>query len=930
MVTARSERPRFFDGQYIGAADLAATVDYARELSREAALAGQSWGICIGLDLVEVANGSGSFDYFILPGLAFDGYGRPIVVLAPAPVPASLFADFPSGNQSVWLRYDEGQTRGLRPGWQSCDAADAYARVRESFAVEAGPMTAIKDRQSGVDIAGAVVEDARLGLISIDAEAPLVCDGSMPHQTYPADNARWLVPVGAASWTQGAPGTLGERSADAKKFSRTLRRYVGQVAESLYAADGILRLRDRMTDRDDTQTPDAQCAASSVGTDDLVNATDPKDSSKTLPRLVGKELVWVEGHMRVTGDARLWGTRLELRKADGSADIPLHLRRAPVANAQGGQDLEIAIGIEGDGKSRLLAGIAPDGQPFSARMQLRNDGRLAVGPVIPADVKTHTILAHAEDHASIAIAAGATKLAKLQFATAGALAETAHLGFDGDTDLLRLGSSADLADFLYITTVGKVGIRTDKVDAVDIAANDLVVRSPGPAGMTIFSSAGATGRINFGDDIDDPARHSNGSLVYHNGFGRMEFWTNGASRVSIGGSGNVGIGTTAPSARLQIHSANDGRTLRLDADRIQADNGGPASQLGLQPGGGGILINGSLSADQQIAIGGDGRVGMGTGAPGGTFHIRNANANLIVESSSGTSPRFSLVSGGITRTTLEADTGTGRTRLTSNGATALTAENNRVGVNIGGNAPVTHLHVQGNLAGDASDPGAHVAFIDNQAGANADVLALRVAAGAPDGSSNFITFFGGGNILGRIEGNGGGISFLSGSGDFAECLRRADAVEPIGPGRIVGVHGGRISLDTDGADSLMVTTDRAAVVGNVPDHGEDGWERVAMVGQVPVHVDGPVRAGDYILPSGKGDGAGRAVPAAALAPAETIKVVGRAWEDSDDPGRKRINVAVGMAGAMPADAMASAFATQAETIARLEAQLATLAARLEG
>src|SRR5262249_9581995 len=160
-----------------------------------------------------------------------------------------------------------------------CDAGDAYARIRESFAVEVGPMSAVKDRQSGVDVAGAHVEDARLALNSIDADAPLVCDASIPHQTFPADSARWLVPLGTASWTAGAPGSLGERSADAKKVSRTLRRYVGQVAESLYAADGVLRLRDRMTDRDPGKTPDEQCGATSIKTDDLANAVDPTDSS---------------------------------------------------------------------------------------------------------------------------------------------------------------------------------------------------------------------------------------------------------------------------------------------------------------------------------------------------------------------------------------------------------------------------------------------------------------------------------------------------------------------------------------------------------------------------------------------------------------------------------------------------------------------------
>jgi len=929
MVTARSERPRFFEGQYIGAADLAATVDYAREVAREGALGGQTWGICIGLDLVEVANASGGFDYFVLPGLAFDGYGRPVVVLSPAPVPASLFADLPTGNQNVWLRYDETLNRGLRPGWESCDAGDAYARVRESFAVEVGPMSAVKDRQSGVDVAGAHVEDARLALNSVDADAPLVCDASIPHQTFPADSARWLIPLGVASWTAGAPGSLGERSADAKKVSRTLRRYVGQVAESVYAADGVLRLRDRMTDRDAGKTPDEQCSASAIKSDDLANAVDPTDSSKTLDRLIGTELVWVEGHMRVTGDARLWGTKLELRKKDGTDDgIPLHLVRGAALNADGGADLEMALGATADGKTRLVAGIAAPGNPFEPKLQLKNDGRLAVGPVIPADVKSHTILATTEGDTSSAIASAVNKVAKLQFATGATLAESAHFAFDDSTKKLRLGAGTDLAKYMHLTTGGKVGIQNEAPEQLDSDANDLVVQSLANVGITLLSDADDGGRINFADDAADPARRHAGSILYEHSPDRMEFWTNSDFRVAIDSTGNVGIGTETPAARLQIESLTDAHRLKLDATEIQAENGGVASQLSLQPDGGDTLFGASLT--NQVFIGDNGRIGIGTTSPAGSIHVQSSAPNIQVDTTGGTNPRLTLAENGITRSTLEVDTISDRTLLRNGGTTSLVAEGGKVGINIGNDSPVTHLHVRGSIDGDAGLANSHIAFIENTAGGSADVLALRVGRSDPREGNNFITFFGTANIQGRIEGNaaGNGISFLTGSGDFAECLRRKADEGPIGPGRIVGVRGGTISLVTEDADNLMVTTDHAAVVGNVPAGGEAEWERIALVGQVPVMVEGAVAAGDYILPSGRNDGIGRAVPRRRLTAADAVRIVGRAWECSDDEGPKNVIVAIGIVGT--GEAMADTLTQQAKRIEQLQAQIEALAARLEG
>lgn len=935
MATARSERPRYFEGQYIGAADLMAAVDYSRELAREAALAGQTWGICVGLDLVETANAEGGFDYFVLPGFAFDGYGRPIVVLAPAPVPASLFAGMASGNQRVWIRYDERQTRGLRPGWESCGSSDAYSRVRESFAIEAGPMSTLIERQSGVDIAGETVADARLAQIEIDPDAALLCDASIPYQTFQADTARWLVPLGSATWTAGAPGQLGERSVDAKKLSRSYRRYIGQVAESLFAADGVLRLRDRQTDRDDTKPVDDQCAQSSVTTDDLVNVTDPKDSTKTLERLAGKELVWVEGHMRVIGDARMWGTRVEFRSAKGSDDgVPLHLNRRNTINADGGQDLELVLGATGTGKTRLVAGFLQPGQPLQTRMQLRDDGRLAVGNSFPADVKTPTILAYTPAGTTIAIGTGSKNLGKLMFAADAALSDNAHIAYDDNVKKLRITVGADLANATTFAETGHVGIRMADPITAHADANDLVINNlTANPGLTLLGGANRTGNIHFADGLNGSAENRAGFIRYMHSADRLQFGTTDSVRMTIDSVGRVGLDTISPAARLEVHDPDTSLSLRMNGDNLQASSGGSAVPLQLQPNGGGVRWHGNGSATVRAALSGSAKFGLGTDVPFSDLHIRKTQPEIMMDvAPGGALARIEFSRNGAVEANYSYDLATRETWLVNDGAKAIKLRREKVGINLGNVAPETTLHVKGSSSGSAATAANHLVLFDNTAGNDADVLALRVA-GSADSNNNFITFFDGSGAIGRIEKSGQTSSknpketgtflrLISGGADFAECLPRGAGVAAIGPGRIVGVRGGHISLMTRDAEALLVTTDRAVVVGNAPASGaEQDWEHVALVGQVPIFIDGPVTAGDFIVPSGRDDGCGRAVAADAIGPALAPQVVGRAWESCAQRKRRRVLVAVGVAGATAADAGARMIAAQADRIAALEARL---------
>jgi hypothetical protein len=342
----QSERPRFFEGQYLGAEDLSAAVDYERVQSTRHALAAHTWGIAIGLDLVELQLPSGDIGVTIAPGIAWDGYGRAVVVLAPARLTADKFGNFqadtpPDGQLvKVWLRYDETATKQPAAGFQACRTDEQNARIVESFAIEVGDPA--NGEHGSLSIAGRSV-DAAKARSAFNPNALDVYDESVPYQVFPDGKLPyWLIPIGYVRWLKqgGQPGRLIARNdngatPDSDQI-RSFRRYVGAVAETVYAADGVIRMRDRWSD--------------------------PTQSSFQPPRATidpskpPNDLVWIEGHLRVAGDGRIVGGKLEFRDQPGDDTVPLALRIKP--NNQGGRDLQIITGAEANptGKHALAVG----------------------------------------------------------------------------------------------------------------------------------------------------------------------------------------------------------------------------------------------------------------------------------------------------------------------------------------------------------------------------------------------------------------------------------------------------------------------------------------------------------------------------------------------------------------------------------------------
>lgn len=140
-----------------------------------------------------------------------------------------------------------------------------------------------------------------------------------------------------------------------------------------------------------------------------------------------------------------------------------------------------------------------------------------------------------------------------------------------------------------------------------------------------------------------------------------------------------------------------------------------------------------------------------------------------------------------------------------------------------------------------------------------------------------------------------GITFASGAEDYAEYLPKFNLEDKFSPGEVVGMKNGYISKNTWDADRIMVISHNPAVLGGLPGGGEEHkYEMVAFLGQIPTMVLGKVTAGDYILPSGNGDGFGIAKSPERMRADDYNQILGVAWENSKNNTFNMINVAVGL------------------------------------
>ncbi len=374
MPTNQVRRPRFYEGQFLGAADLTSVVEYARLEDARHMLGGHTWGIAAGLELREQPSpaGGGAVDVFVQPGYAWDGFGRPIVVLSPFKIGAERFASFPFDpanpngySVGVWLRYQEATTQGAGFGFELCDSSDQNSRIDESFQLEVGPRPGHPDRHDPVSVAGRSV-DAQEVLRAFDPAAPQVFDESVSYQAFPSagERSRWLVPLGNVLWKPDAnpnlPGTFAALSGAAVQASLLLRRYIGVVAGSI-------------------ESPGGQFAGGQM----ISGHIRLHDRNQGYSLVQSNDLVWVEGSLRVAGDVKLFNGKLDFRDDQGlDKGIPLVLQRSD--GVAGGGSVQAVIGKANAGNNSFAFGPLDNNNNFVSKVVVRDDGRVGIGTTTPA------------------------------------------------------------------------------------------------------------------------------------------------------------------------------------------------------------------------------------------------------------------------------------------------------------------------------------------------------------------------------------------------------------------------------------------------------------------------------------------------------------------------------------------------------------------
>ena len=120
------------------------------------------------------------------------------------------------------------------------------------------------------------------------------------------------------------------------------------VAEAIEAADGRIRLKNR---------------------------------GNGLPTVRTDELVWVEGDLRIEGDLRLFNHKLDFRDSGGSDNgAPLGINRVDSAGAR----LQVVIGKASAGANGFAVGPLDASDKFSAKLTVRDDGKVGIGTATPA------------------------------------------------------------------------------------------------------------------------------------------------------------------------------------------------------------------------------------------------------------------------------------------------------------------------------------------------------------------------------------------------------------------------------------------------------------------------------------------------------------------------------------------------------------------
>jgi len=187
----------------------------------------------------------------------------------------------------------------------------------------------------------------------------------------------------------------------------------------------------------------------------------------------------------------------------------------------------------------------------------------------------------------------------------------------------------DLAPKESPVFTGNVGIGTASPDARLEVVDNLEVSGLNPQLRIRANTTGACSLF-FGDSTSANV----GQIAYSNASDFMNFVTNGAEKMRIDASGNVGIGTATPSFKLDVWDTGDFgvRLFRNDGVNngrleINQDDLGVEFKQTYSSGAGNLRF--ATGSTEAIRIDLAGNVGIGTTSPSTTLEVNSGAANSV-------------------------------------------------------------------------------------------------------------------------------------------------------------------------------------------------------------------------------------------------------------------------------------------------------------